>query len=158
MELLILWYWWTFQLLPQGITTYSEKKEAEGEVANSHIFNWIFVLPFWQGSYISLSWLNECPWRLVCVGCTWKIQLWMLLFNHTALPTLCNPVACSMPDFPVLYHLLESAQIHVHWVDDAIQPSHPLLTPSPPTLNLSHHQGLFQWAGSLHQVAKVLEL
>ena len=47
-----------------------------------------------------------------------------------------------MPGFPILHHLLESARTHVHWVDDAIQPSHPLLPPSPPALNLSQHQGL----------------
>ena len=51
---------------------------------------------------------------------------------------------CSMPGFPVLHYLQEFAQTHVHWVDDAIQPSHPLLSPSPPTFNLSLHQGLFQ--------------
>ena len=61
-----------------------------------------------------------------------------------------------MPGFSVLHYLLEFAQTHVHWVSDAIQPSHPF--PSPPTFNLSHHQGLFQWVGSLHQVAKELEL
>ena len=54
--------------------------------------------------------------------------------------------------------LPQFAQIHVHWVSDAIQPSHLLLTPSPPALNLSQHQGLFQWVGSWHQVAKVWEL
>ena len=52
----------------------------------------------------------------------------------------------------------ELAQTHVHWVGDAVQPSHPLLSPSPPAFNLSQHQGLFQWVSSLHQVAKVLEL
>ena len=51
---------------------------------------------------------------------------------------------CSPPGFPVLHCLLEFAQIHVHWVGDAIQPSHPLLLPSPPVFNLSQHQGLFQ--------------
>ena len=51
---------------------------------------------------------------------------------------------CNTPGFPVLYHLLELAQTHVHQVGDAIQPSHPLLPPSPPALNLSQHQGLFQ--------------
>ena len=61
---------------------------------------------------------------------------------------------CSTPGFPVLHYLLEFAQTHVRWVDDAIQPSHPLLPPSPPAFNLSQHQGLFQWVGSLHQVAK----
>ena len=65
---------------------------------------------------------------------------------------------CSMPGFPVLHHLLEFAQIHVHWVSDAIQPSHPLLPPSPHALNLSQHQDLFQWVGLLHLMAKVLEL
>ena len=73
-------------------------------------------------------------------------------------PTLCNPMDCSIPGFPVLNHLLESAKIHVHWVGDAIQPSHPPLPPSPPAFNLSQHQGLFQWVGSSHQVTKILEL
>ena len=73
-------------------------------------------------------------------------------------PTLWDPMVCSMWGFRVLHYLLESTQTHVHWVSDAIQPSHPLLSPSPPDLNLSQHQGLFQWVGSLHQVAKVLEL
>ena len=59
---------------------------------------------------------------------------------------------------PVLHHLLEFAQTHVLWVDDAIQPSHPLLPPSLLSLSLPQHQGLFQWVSSLHQVAKVLEL
>ena len=58
---------------------------------------------------------------------------------------------------PVHHQLLEPTQTHVHWVDDAIQPSHPLSSPSPPTLNLSQHQGLFQWVSSSHEVAKVLE-
>ena len=72
-------------------------------------------------------------------------------------PTLCNPMDCSTPGFSVLHYLPEFSQTHVHWVSDAIYPSHPLSSPSPPALNLSHHQGLFQWVDSLHQVAKVLE-
>jgi len=71
--------------------------------------------------------------------------------------TLCNPKDCSMQGFPVHYQLLELTQTHVHWVGDAIQPSHLLSSPSPPTFNLSQHQGLFQWVSSSHQVAKVLE-
>ena len=65
-----------------------------------------------------------------------------------------------MPVFPVLYCLLEFVQVHVHWVGDVIQPSPPLSFPSSPpsALNLSQHQGLFQWVGSSHQVSKVLEL
>ena len=57
--------------------------------------------------------------------------------------TLCDPVDCSTPGFPVLHHLLELAQAHVHQIDDAIQPPHPLSSPSPPAFNLSRHQGLF---------------
>ena len=64
---------------------------------------------------------------------------------------------CSTPGFPVFHYLPESAQICVHWIDDAIWPSHPFL-PSSPAFNLSQHQGLFQWVGCLHQVAKLLEL
>ena len=64
---------------------------------------------------------------------------------------------CSMPDFPVFHYLPEFAQIHIHWVGDVIQPSHPLLPPSH-ALNLSQHQRLFQWFSTLHQVAKLLEL
>ena len=59
-------------------------------------------------------------------------------------PTLCDSTDCSTPGFPVLHHLLEFAQTHVHWVGDAIPPSHPLSSPSPPACNLSQDQGLFQ--------------
>ena len=72
-------------------------------------------------------------------------------------PTLCNPMECSMPGLPVHHQLLELTQTHVHWVGDAIQPSHPLPSPSPPAFNLSQHQGLFKWVSSSHQVVKVLE-
>ena len=72
--------------------------------------------------------------------------------------TLCDPVDCSTPGFPVLHYLPEFAQTHVPWVSDDIQPSYPLLSPSPSALNLSQNQGLFQWTGSLPHVAKVLEL
>ena len=63
---------------------------------------------------------------------------------------------CSTAGFPVHHQLLKLAQTHVHWVGDAIQPSHPLSSPSPPIFNLFQHQGLFQWVSCLHQVAKVL--
>ena len=70
--------------------------------------------------------------------------------------TLCDPMDCSTPGFPVHHQLLELAHTHVHQVSDAIQPSHPLSSPSP-AFNLSQHQGLFQSVNSLHQVAKVFE-
>ena len=78
-------------------------------------------------------------------------------FSQSCL-TLCDPMNRSTPGLPVHHQLPESTQTHVHWVSDAIQPSHPLLSSSPPALDLSQHQGLFQWVSSLHQVAKVLEL
>ena len=71
--------------------------------------------------------------------------------------TLCDPMDCSTPGLPVHHQLPEFTQTHAHWVSDAIQPSHPLSSSSPPTLNLSQHQGLFQWVSSSHQVAKILE-
>ena len=71
--------------------------------------------------------------------------------------TLCDPMDCSTPGFPVHHQLLELAQTHVHQVSDAIQPSHPLSSPSPPGFNLSQHRGLVQWVSSSHQMAKVLE-
>jgi len=70
---------------------------------------------------------------------------------------LCHPMGCRMPSFPVHHQLPELTQTPVHQVGDAIQPSHPLLFPSPPTFNLSQNQGLFKWVSSSHQVAKVLE-
>ena len=65
---------------------------------------------------------------------------------------LCDPMDYSMPGFTVHHQLPELAQTHVHWVGYAIQPSHPLSSPSPPTFNLSQHHGLFQWVSSSHQV------
>ena len=80
----------------------------------------------------------------------------MMIFSFVVVQsclTLCNPMNCNMPGFPTLHHLLEFPQIHVHWVSDTIQPSHPLLSPFPPAFNLSQHQDLFQRVSS-HQVAK----
>ena len=71
--------------------------------------------------------------------------------------TLCDPMNLSTPGLPVHHQLPEFTQTHVHRVGDAIQPSHPLLSPSPPALKLSQHQGLFQWVNSSHEVANILE-
>ena len=73
-------------------------------------------------------------------------------------PILCEPMDCSTPGLPVHHHLQELSQVHIHGVGDAIQPSHPLLFPSPPAFSLSQDHGFFQLVKSLHQVAKVLEL
>ena len=72
-------------------------------------------------------------------------------------PTLHDPMICSTPGFPVHHQLLQFTQTHIHWVSDAIQPSHPLWSRSIPALNPSQHQSLLQWVNSSHQVAKVLE-
>ena len=72
-------------------------------------------------------------------------------------PTLCDPMNCSTPGFPVHHKLPEFTQTHVHQVGDAIQPSHHVSSPSPPALNLSQHQGLFKWVSSLREVTKLLE-
>ena len=71
--------------------------------------------------------------------------------------TLFDPIDCSMPGLPVHHQLPEFTQTNAHQVSDVIQPSHPLSCTSPPTFNLSQHQGLFEGVSSLHQVAKVLE-
>ena len=72
-------------------------------------------------------------------------------------PSLCDPMSHSTPGLPVHHQLPEFTQTHAHWISDAIQPSHPLLSPPLPTFNLSQHQGLFQWVNPLPHVAKVLE-
>ena len=118
---------------------------------------------------------QERNWNPFTLSCTlvffknWRKKRHCLSPTHISLyyfccsvgqscPTLCDPMDGSTPGFPVLHCLLELAQTHVHWVSDAIQPSHPLLPHSPPAHNLSQHRGFFQWVGSSHQVAKVLEL
>ena len=94
----------------------------------------------------------------------WKVCLGLLSFSSVqfssvaqSCQTFWNPKSHSMPGLPVHHQLPEFTQTHVYWVGDAIQPSHPLLSPSPPAFNLSQHQGLFKWVSSSHQVAKVLE-
>ena len=90
---------------------------------------------------------------------------YFLLFNFLRKCTVqlssvmsdCNPMDFSTPGFSVPHQLLELTQIHVHWVSDTIQPSHPLSSPSPPTFKLSQHQQIFKWISSFRQVAKVLE-
>ena len=94
---------------------------------------------------------------------TYYLQFWASVsvqFSSVtqSCPTLCNPMNHCTPGLPVHHQLLEFTQTHVHRVSDAIQPSHPLLSPSPPAPNPSQHQSLFQWVNSSHEVAKVLEL
>ena len=114
-----------------------------------------------------ILWTGE-PGRLQSMGLqrvrhNWATSLvhWISHFSSVqSLSPVClfaNPMDCSTPGFPVHHQLLELAQTQVHQVGDAIQPSHPLLSSSPPAFNLSQHWDLFQWVSSSHQVAKVLE-
>ena len=103
--------------------------------------------------WVAISFSN--PWK-------WKVKVKLLSsvqFSSVAQSclTLCDPMNCSMPGLLVHHQLPEFTQTHVHQVSDAIQPSHCLLSPSPPVPNPSQHQSLFQWVNSSHEVAKALE-
>ena len=115
---------------------------------------------FLKGGFSLFTYIGERNWS----GSLREVGLWRqdrkiicCCSSVNSCLTLCDPVDCSRPGFPVLHHLPELAQTHVPWVGDAIQPSHPLSPPSP-AFNLSQHQLIFQWIDSLHQVTKVLEL
>ena len=90
------------------------------------------------------------------------VQVYTYMYQFSSVQSLsrvwlfATPMDCSTSGFPVHHQLPELTQTHVHWVSDAIQPSHPLSSPSPPAFNLAQHQGLFQWVSSSHHVAKVL--
>ena len=94
-----------------------------------------------------------------CLNLSNTISFSSVQFSSVAqsCPTLCDPMNRSTPSLPVHHQLPESTQTYIHWVSDAIQPCNPLLSPFPPALNLSQHQGLFKWVRSSHQVAQVLE-
>ena len=103
----------------------------------------------------------RCQVRRKGSSCSKTLTPWGLSVQFSSVaqlfPTLCDPMNHSTPGLPVHHQLPESTQSRVHRVGDAIQPPHLLLSPSPPALNVSQHQGLFQWVSSSHQVAKVLE-
>ena len=83
------------------------------------------------------------------------LRLRLLVVQSLSHVTLCNPMDCSTLGHPVLHHLPDLSQTHVHWLGDAIQTSRPLSSPSPPAFSLSQHQGIFQWISSSHHRAKV---
>ena len=130
-----------------------------------HVFFWIRVFSGYmlrsgaQAHLISLNLLYiSQPWAYLTIHEPILFRFWLQYSSVQSLNHvwLCDPMDCSTSGFPVQHQLLEFTQTHVHWVGDGIKPSHPLLSPSPPTFNLSQHQGLFQWV-SLHQVGKILE-
>ena len=108
------------------------------------------------------------PYPISLLGKKKYILSWYILLNRVSQSfqfssvaqsclTLCDPMNRSTSGLPVHHQLPEFTQTHVHQVSDAIQPSHPLSSPSPPALKPSQHQSLFQWVNSSHEVAKVLE-
>ena len=106
---------------------------------SSQHWDWTQVSPALQADFLP----PEPPGRFITFWFTCKLCSFQFSLVSQSCLTLCNPMECSTPDFPVHHQLPELAQTHVHWVGDAIQPSHPLLSPSPPIFNLSQHQGLF---------------
>ena len=115
-------------------------------------FPLICALIFWCLNYFSL------PRSLASLSFRFFSCIMLLLFSRSVMSNSLWPHGLQHTRFPVFHYLLEFAHTHVHWVDDAIQPSYPLSPLSLPVFNLSQHQGLFQWVGSSHQVAKVLEV
>ena len=123
--------------------------------------------PLLQISIFKIS--NQIP--VICVFCRSSLSFFVFCFTTFIIYfysvqfssvtqlclTLCDPMNHSASGLPVHHQLPESTQTHVHWVGDAIQPSHPLSSPSPPTPNPSQHHSLFQWVNSSHEMAKVLE-
>ena len=131
--------------------------------------NFLFPISLHPQSNVSNT--KHTFWIISCHNKIWKCKLWWGLVGvYQPLGCLCccsvaklclavcNPKDYSMPSPSVPHHLPEFAQVPVHWISDPIQPPHLLSSPSPPAFNFSHNQGLFQWAGSSHQVAKILEL
>ena len=123
----------------------------------------------WRRCYVSVL-LFFTHISLMCCSVTQKSMSFNGLYHFSqwifftwfssvaqSCPTLCDPMDCRTPGFPVHHQLPELAKTHTHWVSDAIQPCHPLLCPFPPAFSLSQLQNLFQRVSSLHQVAKVLE-
>ena len=106
---------------------------------------------------IYCGWLGFIPGLQGCQSIQISIDIAHFSSVAQSCPTVYDPMNCSTPGLPVHHQLRELTQTHVRQVSDAIQPSHPLLSPSPPAPRPSQHQGLFQWVNSSHEVAKVLE-
>ena len=115
----------------------------------------------WEGGLVGdlKLFLWQCP-ILGYIICLFEFsdlitfQFSPVQFSHSIMSDSCDPMHCNIPGLPVHHPLPELAQTYVHQVGDAIQPSHPLLSPSPPAFNLSQLQGLFKWVSSSHQVTK----
>ena len=167
---------WTTRTVPLGKPerTYTEIQMIMS-ISIPCKFHECFQIRFfvsWQMSQ-NLGLSSACDWKQSCIVLRKTVNSmckpfcfphmsWFSLRQSFSVsqscPTLRGTMDCSTPGLPVLHHLPEFAQTHVHWVSDAIQPYHPLSSPSPPTFNLSQLHSFSNWVGSLLQVAKVLEL
>ena len=116
-----------------------------------HLFSCSWILGLFSG--LELLWTKL---RWIFLNKPWYTSDQIRSVSQSC-PTLCDPMNRSTSGLPVHHQLPEFTQTHVHQVSDAIHPSHPLLSPSPPAPNPSQHQSLFQWVNSSHEVAKVLE-
>ena len=147
-----------------GLKLYSETLSKHRQQKNSgakHFFFFFLHQHAWEDILWVLASLKLVAGRschLLFPDLLCYLLFLLLCLVPKLCPTPCDPMDCSMSGSSVLHYLLEFARIHVHWVGVAIQPFHPLPPPSPFAFNLFQHQGLSQWAGSLHQVAKVMEL
>ena len=144
-QMLGKWFCFVFLFIFAMMPTYSAELMKWEEFFNSHGL-WGKTITLSHGS--SLLSKHPRPFWVTFSPAHPKYHVWVLKYFvvvQSLIPVwLCKPVGCSTPGFPVLHYLQELAQTHVHWVDDAIQPSHPLSPASPPAFNLSQHQGLFQ--------------
>jgi len=134
------------------------------------ILEWVVTLssrgPPWPGTELKSAESPALAGKFFTTTDTWEAPRWEIFKGQSEFSSVqcsCSVVVeplrshgCSTRGLPVHHQLLEYTQTHVHWVSDAIQSSHPLLSPLPPTFNLSQHQGFFKWVSSLQQVATVL--
>ena len=168
--------WWYFFLLQalspwragpshclvQSLGCYCFAQEMVPEKPQLESASWGSQSELWLSNSEWVSWFLWSPrassiQNALCLGSR-KLNNYCCCCSVAKSCLLSAPTNCNMPSFPVCRYLPELAQTHVHWVGDAIQPSCPRSSPSPPALNLSQHQDLFLWVGSSHQVAQVLEL
>ena len=138
-------------------------------ILQARMLEWVAISfsrgPSWPRDWTNVSYIS-CIGRWISYHCAaWEYPCGLFIYTLSdqigsfaqSCPTLCDPMNHSTPGLPVYHQLPEYTETHAHRVSDAIQPSHPLSSPSPLAPNSSQHQSLFQWINSLHEEAKVLE-
>ena len=146
--------WWGMLIMGEAMNEWG--RHYMGNLCASAWYCWEPKLPL-KINLLKISWQWGFPDGPVVKTLHFHCRRHQFSSVAQSCPTLCHPMNCSTPGLPVHHQLLEFMQTHVHQVSEATQPSHPLPSPSPPSLNLSPHQGLFKSVRSSHQVAEVLE-